>query len=263
MRYAVIIPACNEEECIVPVLRELRSHLPEERFALVVGVNGSTDRTAVLARGLGVLVAETQQRGYGHGCQAAIDHAERMLPDLRAFIFFAADGANSAADIAVLVAEHEAAGTGLVLGCRTTRPENRAEMGVSYFLANRLLGSACRLFCGTSFSDLGPLRLIDRELFRAMDLREWTYGWTIEAQVVAVRLGVRPVEVPVTERRRIAGVQKVSRVSWWRTLAIGGAIIAAGFRSRSRPLQALPGTQRARREGEAEVGLTGTVRQAP
>ena len=57
-------------------------------------------------------------------------------------------------------------------------------------------------------------------------------GWTIEAQVRAARLGAEIAEVPVRERQRIAGRQKVSRVSLRRTFAIGVKIIAAGFRAR-------------------------------
>ena len=58
-----------------------------------------------------------------------------------------------------------------------------------------------------------------------------TFGWTIEAQIAAARLGAAICEIPVTERRRIAGRQKVSGVSWRRTFAIGCQIVAAGYRT--------------------------------
>ena len=70
-RYAVILPACNEEPCLARVLTELRAVLwPAEQFVLAVGVNGSTDRSAEIARECGAVVAVTAARGYGHGCQA-------------------------------------------------------------------------------------------------------------------------------------------------------------------------------------------------
>ena len=59
-----------------------------------------------------------------------------------------------------------------------------------------------------------------------------TFGWTIEAQVAAARLGAAICEIPVSERRRIAGEQKVSGVTWRRTLSIGCQIVAAGDRTR-------------------------------
>lgn len=230
-RYGVIVPACNEEPCLARVLAELRAVLPAEDFSIAVGVNGSTDRTADIARECGVLVAETGARGYGHGCQAAVVRIESALPPVSGFIFYAADGANDPRDIVALVAEHRR-GAALVLGCRTRTAGNWSRAQFHYVLANRIFGALCGVLTGRFFADLGPLRLIDRDLFHVMALREWTYGWTIEAQIRAVRLGARVVEIPVRERGRIAGEQKVSHVSWRHTLAVGLKIVAAGFRAR-------------------------------
>lgn len=230
-RYAVILPACDEAPCLARVLAELRAALPAERFEIAVGVNGSLDRTAEIARECGALVAETASRGYGYGCQAAVDALESQRPTFDGYIFFAADGANDPRDIPALVREYER-GAAMVLGTRTRTPGNRTVMNAHYVLANRCFGALCWLLTGRAFSDLGPLRLIDRELFHAMRLREWTYGWTIEAQMRAVLLGARVVEVAVAERGRVAGEQKVSHVSWRRTLSIGLKIVRAGFRTR-------------------------------
>ena len=67
-----------------------------------------------------------------------------------------------------------------------------------------------------------------------------TFGWTIEAQIAAARLRAAIHEIPVTERRRIAGQQKVSGVTWQRTLSIGCKIVAAGHRTRRIFRPALP-----------------------
>lgn len=229
--YAVILPACNEAPCIAPVLAELRAALDPARFVFAVGVNGSIDHTAQIARECGALVAEIAVRGYGRGCQAAIDLVEREAPETSAFIFVAADGANDPADIARLITEHER-GAAMVLGSRTRTAGNWSPRNGHYVLANRLFGALCGCLTGRFFTDLGPLRLIERELFHRLRLREWTYGWTIEAQVRAARLGARIIEIPVRERGRLAGEQKVSHVSWRRTLSVGAQIVAAGVRAR-------------------------------
>ena len=229
-RYAVIIPACNEEACIGLVLAELRSVLDPSNFVLAVGVNGSDDATANLAAGAGALVGETAHRGYGHGCQAAIDHLKEVGAAVDAYIFFAADGANDPRDIASLVEEHRRGGQ-MVLGCRTRTSRNWSAMNFHYVLANRAFGFLCGCLTGRFFADLGPLRLIERNLFQQMRLTEWTYGWTIEAQIRAAMLGAHIIEVPVRERSRIAGEQKVSHVSWRRTLRVGLKIVAAGIRT--------------------------------
>jgi hypothetical protein len=238
-RYAVILPACEEEACLAPVLAELRAVLDPERFVVAVGVNDSHDRTVEIARAQGVIVAETILRGYGYGCRVAIDEVKRRGLAVAGYIFCAADGANDPRDIAALVTEHER-GADFVLGSRTTESANWSAMNAHYVVANRAFGFLVGLLTGRFFADLGPLRLIERELFQALQLREWTYGWTIEAQIRAVRLGARIVEVPVRERPRLAGEQKVGRVTWQRTLAVGLKIAAAGVRTRFRAAHPAP-----------------------
>ena len=230
-RFAVIIPACDEEPCLGAVLAELRAALAGHPCLIAVGVNGSTDRTAEVARAHGALVVETAARGYGHGCQAALELIEREHPPVDGYVFFAADGANDPRDIFALLAAREN-GAAMILGCRTRLRENWRLMNLQYVLANRVFGFLCGCLTGRFFADLGPLRFIERELFHALRLREWTMGWTIEAQIRAALLGAEIVEVPARERERIAGRQKVSRVSLRRTLAVGGQIVAAGFRAR-------------------------------
>jgi hypothetical protein len=232
-RFAIIIPACDEEECIGRVLDELSGTIDPEKFVIVVGVNGSSDRTAKVVRGRGVLVAETMARGYGHGCQSAIDLVAAMLPSVRAYIFLAGDGASDPRDVRQLVAAYEQ-GYAFVLGARTGQLSNWRVMRVSHVIANFALALWCGLLAGRWFKDLAPLRLIDRELFEAIAPQEKTFGWTIEPQIVAARLGAAICEVPASERPRLAGAQKVSGVTWQRTFSIGCRILAAGFRARLR-----------------------------
>ena len=242
-RIALILPACHEEETIEAVLDELEGKLDSRwEWIVAVGVNGSPvgeDRTADLARRhpLRPIVVETPARGYGFGCQAVIDRLEEtgVAPD--AFIFFAADGANDPTDLPRLLAAYEH-GNAFVLGCRTApwRQGNLAVMGWPHLLANRLLGAWCGLLTRRRFCDIGPLRLIERGLFHRLSLREWTFGWTIEAQVIAARLDAVMAEVPVRERPRLAGQQKVSKVSYRQTLSIGWQIALAGWRAKRRSL---------------------------
>ena len=254
-RCALILPACHEELTIGPVLDELRATLdPLEGWIIAVGVNGSppgADRTAAIARQhpLKPLVAETPACGYGFGCQAAIDLVEALglAPD--AYVFFAADGANDPRDLPKLLAARRA-GFDFVLGCRTSlrRGGNQGTMGWLHIFANRLLGAWCGWLTGRWFDDIGPLRLIERRLFHRLGLREWTYGWTIEAQVTAVFFQAATLEVPVRERPRMAGEQKVSKVNWRRTLGIGCQIALAGWRTHCRLLQILRERQPVRQE---------------
>lgn len=239
-RVGIVIPACDEAECIVEVTTELRQALDPERFPIAVGVNGSRDDTAALCRRAGLLTGETVLRGYGHGCLAAIARLKELEPEVGAYIFVAADGANDPRDIPALLAK-AAEGFDLVLGARTNRWANVAVMKPSHVLANRLLGLWASWLSGFYYTDLGPLRLIRRPAFEAMNLQELTYGWTIEPQIVAPSLGLSVAEVSVAERRRLRGRQKVSGVTLRQTLRVGLAIMAAGWRaSRNRRRSELP-----------------------
>jgi glycosyltransferase involved in cell wall biosynthesis len=230
---AIIIPACDEEECIGRVLDELLAVVDPGKFVVAVGVNGSIDRTAEVARGRGVWAAETKQRGYGYGCQAAIDLITTAVPQVRAYIFFAGDGASDPRDIRPLVNAYEQGST-FVLGARTAQLRNWRTMRVSHVIANFAVALWCGSLAGRWFKDLAPVRLIDRELFETIAPREMTYGWTIEPQIAAARLGAPICEVAASERPRLAGKQKVSGVTWRRTFVIGCRILAAGWRARLR-----------------------------
>jgi glycosyltransferase involved in cell wall biosynthesis len=237
---ALIIPACNEAACLGPVLDELLGKIDPEKFVIAVGVNGSTDGTAEIARSRPVLVAETTALGYGYGCQAAIDLTTDLFPSVRGYIFCAGDGASAPDDLTRLTAAFEQ-GYDFVLGSRTIRLRNWHAMTLRHVVANALLGLWCGILSGRRFSDLGPLRLISRPLFEQIAPREMTFGWTIEAQISAAKLQSMICEIPVTERRRLAGEQKVSGVTWRRTLAIGCRILAAGYRTwRDLPAQRPP-----------------------
>jgi hypothetical protein len=230
---AIVIPACNEEACIGPVLDELMAEIEPDRFIVAVGVNGSSDRTAELARARGVWVAETPARGYGYGCQAAIDLLAVVAPQVRGYIFLAGDGASDPRDVRRLVHAYEQGYT-FVLGARTGQVRNWRTMHISHVIANFAVALWSGLLAGRWFKDLAPVRLIDRRLFEAIAPREMTFGWTIEPQIAAARLGAAICEVPASERPRIAGKQKVSGVTWRRTFAIGCRILAAGWRARLR-----------------------------
>src|SRR5687767_1925044 len=161
-RYAVIIPACNEEPCIRTVIDELRAVLDPATFEIAVGVNGSDDRTAEEAADAGAIVGQTDRRGYGFGCRVAIDALLRRGISVDGYIFVAGDGAKDPCDIARLVEQHQQHGAALVLGCRTQTPSNWTFMNLHYVVANRFFGFLCGLLTGRFFHDLGPLRLIDR-----------------------------------------------------------------------------------------------------
>lgn len=229
--YLIVIPVQNEEEALPETLTELSNVLPEA-CRIAVGLNSCTDNSREICRQFSVMTGETNESGYGFGCQVAIDAAQQagFVPD--AYLFFAADGANTPEDLLRLIDAYENhANEGFILGMREFHLKSWWE-NFGRALPNLILGGLCHLLGGQFFYDLGPLRLIERSLFKKMNLREMVWGWTIEAQIRAAQLGVFITTVPAEERPRRAGKQKVSGVSLWRSLSIGIAIGKAAWRTR-------------------------------
>lgn len=70
-RITVIIPCLNEEQGIEQILRRMPGYVDE----VIVVDNGSTDRTASVAAGLGAKVIREDARGYGRAYKRGFAHA--------------------------------------------------------------------------------------------------------------------------------------------------------------------------------------------
>jgi len=199
-----------------------------------VADNGSTDRTAALAREAGAEVISEPRRGYGQACFTACED----LPDEVEWILFCdADGSDDLDAIPRLI---EAADErDLVIGNRRATPEGRAAMAPAQRFGNWLAPALLALLYGRHYSDLGPLRLVRRGAYEAMAMRDRGFGWTVEMQARACELGLRIAEVPVRLLPRRGGRSKISGTILGSARA--GAVILAtlgGFAARRwrRPL---------------------------
>lgn len=206
-RYVAIIPALNEEACISHVVRALseltRPGGTRTFSAIVVGDNGSTDRTREVASAAGARIARAMSRGYGHGCLAAT----RITPQADVYVFVDGDDTVDYSQIESLLVSIEN-GADLSIGCRVNR-EARS-MSAAQIFGNALCCWLIRVFWGASVYDLGPLRAIRAPVFRALNMSALTYGWTLEMQIKAHEQARVTVEIPVSTLPRPIGESKVS-----------------------------------------------------
>jgi glycosyltransferase involved in cell wall biosynthesis len=203
-RFALIIPALNEADSIG---RQL-SQLPGSLFAQIIVVdNGSVDATPEVARAGGAQVVREPRRGYGQACQTGLEH---LRPEITAVIFMDADLSDDPADVGRVARTFEEGGWDLVVGSRVL---GRAEPGsltpVQRF-GNWLTTRLIRWIWHATFTDLGPLRVIRRDALEQLGLRDRDFGWNVEMQAKAARLGLKVTEVPVNYRRRAYGKSKIS-----------------------------------------------------
>jgi hypothetical protein len=101
-----------------------------------------------------------------------------------------------------------------VIGSRMRGKADPGALNRAQVLAAKMVGLLVKTLYGFRYTDMGPFRAIRRERLEAMQMREMTYGWNLEMQIKAVRMGLRVVEIPVDYRRRIGGESKVSGNAW-------------------------------------------------
>jgi len=197
-----VIPARNEEGNVATVV----AGLFERGIGRVRVVdNGSTDHTAEVARGTGAEVLSEPRAGYGQACWTG---TQDLPDDVHWILFCDADGSD---DLDAIPAFLEAAEEkDFVLGNRMATAEGRAVMSPAQRFGNWLAPALLWLIFGKRFRDLGPMRLIRREAYEAVGMRDRGFGWTVEMQARACELGLRTEELPVRYFKRRSGVSKVS-----------------------------------------------------
>lgn len=202
MRIAVIIPVLDEEAAVGLVVHEIPRDLVGE---IVVVDNGSTDRTAEVARAAGARVVHEPVRGYGAACRAGALAAR----DADILVFLDGDRSDDPAEMSTVLGPVLEGRADLVIGARIGRLTEAGAVTPHQRLGNRLVTSIVRRLYGLRLSDIGPFRAIRAEVLADLRMEQTTYGWPVEMVVKAAKKGYRVVNVPVSCRRRI-GRSKVA-----------------------------------------------------
>jgi glycosyltransferase involved in cell wall biosynthesis len=221
---SVIIPALNEEEPIVNVVREIAAtKIPSE---IIVVDNGSNDQTPERARETGANVVAEPRRGYGRACAAGV---RALSHDCDIVVFLDGDGSDCPEFMKQLV-DPIAAGThDFVIGSRTRGQREPGSMNLQQIFAGRFVGWLMSVLYGVRYTDMSPFRAIRRDVLERLRMKEQTYGWNLEMQMKAARAGLRILEIPVNHRCRTGGVSKVSG-TFQGTFGAGARIIATFVR---------------------------------
>lgn len=193
----VVFPCLNEERALPWVL----SRLPEGYRAIVVD-NGSTDRSAEVARALGALVVSEPRRGFGSAA-----HAGLLAATAPVVAFCDADASMDPRDLPRVVDPVAAGRADLVLGRR--RPTRRGAWPLHARIANRVLAALMRGATRLPLHDLGPMRAVNREAMLALGLADRRSGYPLELVLRAHDARWRIVEVDSPYSPRI-GRSKVT-----------------------------------------------------
>ena len=204
----VIIPAFNEADSIHKVVGDIPSEWVDE---VIVVSNGSTDDTEKRASSAGATVLREEQKGYGFACLKGMSYiAEKKKeeqPDI--VVFLDGDYSDYPEEITLLLAPILTQGFDMVIGSRALGSREKGSMQPQQIFGNWLATSLIKLFYKVEFSDLGPFRAIKYDKLLEIDMQDTTYGWTVEMQVKAAKMGMKCTEVAVNYRQRI-GVSKIT-----------------------------------------------------
>tara|TARA_R110002012_G_scaffold304752_1_gene508420 strand:- start:25459 stop:26154 length:696 start_codon:yes stop_codon:yes gene_type:complete len=203
----VIIPAFNEQNAVGMVIDEIPKELVSE---IIVIDNGSTDNTFAQAQSRGATALREEKRGYGNACLCGMQHIAGQVDDLPDIVVFLdGDHSDYPEEMYELVQPIIDGKADLVIGSRALGKKEKGSMTPQQIFGNWLATTLLRWFYGVQFTDLGPFRAVKYESLLRINMQDKTYGWTVEMQLKAAKLGMQTTEVPVNYRQRI-GVSKVS-----------------------------------------------------
>jgi glycosyltransferase involved in cell wall biosynthesis len=201
---SVVIPALNEEKVIAQAVQAIPPGIAAE---IIVVDNGSVDGTSEQARRAGAIVVSEPVRGYGRACRAGV---RAVSQDCEIIVQMDADLSDDPSEMPILIEPIVEEGYDLVLGSRMLGRRESGSMSPAQVFGSRLASLLIRLFYGVRYTDMGPFRAIRKSALDSLDMKQETYGWSIEMQTKAAARGLRVKEVPVTWRNRAAGQSKVA-----------------------------------------------------
>ena len=201
---AVLIPALDEVGSVGKVVAAIPARF---RDRVLVVDNGSTDGTADAARAAGATVVSEPHRGYGAACLLGLTVLGKDPP--RCVVFLDADYSDYPEEISIVAKPVLNGAADLVIGSRVMGQREPGALTPQARFGNMLATFLIRLFFGIRFTDLGPFRAVSWNALERIQMRDEGYGWTVEMQVKAAKLGLSCTEVPVSYRKRV-GRSKVS-----------------------------------------------------
>lgn len=203
-KIVVIIPAFNEENAVGNVVRDIPKELVSE---IIVVDNNSSDDTQKSAENEGAIVVSEPQQGYGYACLKGMECAAFYHPDI--IVFMDADYSDFPHEMVSIVKPIIEKDFDMVIGSRAIGKREKGSMTIPQVFGNWLATTLIRWIYKAKYTDLGPFRAIKYDKLLELNMRDKTYGWTVEMQLKAAKKGYQFCEVPVTYRKRI-GKSKVS-----------------------------------------------------
>jgi glycosyltransferase involved in cell wall biosynthesis len=211
-RVSVVMPAFNEAEGVAATVEEFIAHPWVDE--VIVADNNSSDGTAQHASAAGAKVVKESRQGYGYACRTALANATGEL-----IVLTESDNSFYAGDLKILFAyiDH----FDMVKGARSNRHliDEGADWSFPLMIGNWLVAKYMQvLYFGlNALEDInqrevgGTYRVIRREALQSILplVSEGKSAFLPDMTTIAIRKGLRIIEVPVRYRRRL-GTSKIT-----------------------------------------------------
>jgi glycosyltransferase involved in cell wall biosynthesis len=188
----VVVPALDEESRVAAVVSDLR-----EQFGRIVVVDdGSTDRTAEIARAAGAtVVSHPTNLGQGAALQTGFAYA-LLDPGMRHVVTFDSDGQHRVEDALLLLETARTTGVDVVLGSRFLEGESR--MPASRRLVLRAGIAFTRATTKLPVTDThNGLRVLNRRAVERIDLTLSNMAHASQLLGLIAKHGLTWTEAPV------------------------------------------------------------------
>jgi glycosyltransferase involved in cell wall biosynthesis len=215
MKIYAVIPAYNEQNTIFDIVKKTKKYC-----SVIVVDDGSTDKTAEIAKKAGVIVIEHKENeGYGKSLIDAINEAIKRKANY--IITLDADGQHNPDDIPKFIKALEE-GYDIVAGSRFLSEKSWGSW--KRHLAIKALTFQAYIFSGLKLTDIqSGFRAYNTNIFKKISLKNTGMGFSVELPIKAKKLGYKFAEVPIE-------IKKPARIkSFWSALKqgleVGEAII--------------------------------------
>lgn len=209
----VIIPAFGEEKAVGEVVTLMLDHLRASQYTyeVIVVDDGSTDRTADVARAAGaIVISHPYNKGYGAALKTGVRHGRG-----KTVVFMDADGQHDPSDVIKLVEQRSR--YDMVVGAR----KGTAGSPLWRKPGKKVLGWIANNLTGRKIPDLNSgLRALERKMaLRFLPIMPDGFSFSTTSTIAAFRGGYTVQYVPIEVAKRI-GTSTVTAADGIRTLLL-------------------------------------------
>jgi glycosyltransferase involved in cell wall biosynthesis len=222
MRVSFLVPVFNEETTIREVLDRIAA-LDLDAQIIVVD-DGSTDRSAELARRDGVTVISREHRGKGAAIRAAIP-----LIDGDIAVIQDADMEYDPAEVPALIEPIQRGVADVVFGSRLAGGRPQRAYLFWHKVGNKFLSLVTGVLYNTTLSDMETgYKAFRADVLRSLDLREDGFGIEPEITGEVCRRRLRVYELPISYFGRTFAEGK--KITWRDGFRAAGVLVAVRLR---------------------------------